>query len=65
MLPMLQGHETYGNHAVICYAYTRLVSTSTNAYKTYMKVADGWYTSPRYIDLATCLGDSYISIKFN
>lgn len=56
---MATGHPTYGNHAMACYAYTRLVSSTTGLYKTYLKVADGWSTRPRYVDLATMTSDEY------
>lgn len=63
-------HELYDNHAVMCYAYTRLRSNVTGYYKTYLKVADGWDNAPRYIDLLTVQADifsdysicSYISV---
>lgn len=65
-------HSYYGSHAMMCYAYTRLRDNNTGYYKTYLKVADGFSRSPRYVDLATCLnnpangeyGDfSYISFR--
>ena len=39
-------------HATVAYAYTRLVN-SNNTYVTFLKVADGWAYSPRYIDLSS------------
>ena len=39
-------------HDVIGYAYTRLKSSTTGNYKSFLKVADGWYSHGRYIDLA-------------
>lgn len=62
---MVMGHSTYGNHHMVCYAYTRLVSTTTGLYKTYLKVADGWSTSPRYVDLATATSDEYWDAKIS
>lgn len=54
MYVSLLGHNYYGYHAVACYAYTRLQSSSTGWYKTYIKVVDGWVTgAKRYIDLAS------------
>ncbi len=61
---MLTNHSIYGNHAVVTYAYTRLISTTTGLYKTYLKVADGWNTSGRYIDTATASSDSFYSVSF-
>ena len=61
LLISLQNHGTYGNHSVVCFAYTRLYSANAgNAgrYIVYMKVADGWYPSARYIDLLTA-NDAY------
>ena len=49
-------HNIYGTHAVMCFAYCRLVSQTTGAFKTYLKVADGWTRSEeRFIDLATTI----------
>lgn len=60
----LTKHSTYNNHAVICFAYTRLRSTSTGWYKTYMKVADGWNSGGRYIDLSDTNKAVYVSTGF-
>ncbi len=49
----MNGHELYNNHAVVCFAYTRMVSDKTGYYKTFLKIADGWHDTPRYIDLAS------------
>lgn len=51
----LYNHSTYGQggHVVLAYAYTRIQSQSTGFYKTYLKVADGWNSSARYVDLAS------------
>lgn len=62
---MLSNHETYGNHAVVCFAYCRLVSETTGWYKTYMKVADGWGSSGRYIDLGSALTAKYVSVNLS
>lgn len=48
----LSQHSSYGNHGVVGYAYTRFVSQSTGYYKSFIKIADGWSHSGRYIDLA-------------
>lgn len=56
---MVNNHSTYGDHHMACYAYTRLISETTGLYKTYLKVADGWDTKPKYIDLATVTSDTY------
>lgn len=49
-------------HGVICFAYTRLRSTSTGWYKTYLKLADGWNNSGRYLDLADTNNAAYIAV---
>lgn len=56
---MVNNHSTYGDHHMVCYAYTRLISETTGLYKTYLKVADGWDTRPKYVDLATVTSDTY------
>lgn len=62
---LLDGHDCYGNHHVICYAYTRLVSSTDGSYATYLKVADGWASSPRYIDIESTTGDKYWDIYYS
>lgn len=46
---------TNSGHRVLCHAYTRLFNEYNGNYKTYLKIADGWSTSPRYVDLATVI----------
>lgn len=62
---LLDSHQLYGDHHVICYAYTRLVSDADGSYVTYLKVADGWANSPRYIDIASLDGDEYWEINYS
>ena len=45
------GHPNYGQHEVACFAYTRLKSSSTGYYKSFIKIADGWARVGRYLDL--------------
>ena len=53
------GSIMYGNHAVMCFVYARLVSQTTGYYKTYLKIADGWSPAQnRYIDLSTAIGNN-------
>lgn len=61
----LYGHSTYGNHSVVCFAYTRLFSSNSKKYMTYMKVADGWDTSARYINLETVNYAKYDTNNFS
>lgn len=55
----VNSHNIYGTHIVVCYAYCRLVSTKTGWYKTFYKVADGWNSSGRYIDVGTATNGHY------
>lgn len=65
MYLMLRNHADYGNHHLVGYAYTRLISSTTGWYKTYIKVCDGWGTSGRYIDLASVSSNSsYYGVVF-
>ena len=65
MYLILHKHETYENHHLVGYAYTRLQSTTTGWYKTYLKVCDGWGKNGRYIDLASVSDDSaYYEVNF-
>lgn len=48
----LINHTNYGNHGVAALAYTRLQSSSTGYYKSFVKIADGWLSDGRYLDIA-------------
>lgn len=61
---LLDNHDLYGDHHVICYAYTKLVGSTESNYVIYLKVADGWASSPRYIDLSSVDGDKYWEIDY-
>ncbi len=61
---LLDNHDLYGDHHVICYAYTKLVGSTNSNYVIYLKVADGWANSPRYIDLSSVDGDKYWEIDY-
>lgn len=54
----LVGHSYYKNHFVEGYAYCRLKSDTTGDYKSFVKIADGWDSSGRYIDITTIQGSS-------
>lgn len=56
---ILKNHNIYSNHHLVCYAYSRMVSQTTGYFITYLKVADGWSTSPRHICLSSALTDTY------
>lgn len=49
------GHSTYQYHFVYPYAYTRFKNSQTGYYKSFLKVADGWSSSGRYIDMSKIL----------
>ncbi len=40
----------YGNHAIVGYAYTRLMD-SNGMGRAFIKVADGWSSSARYVEI--------------
>lgn len=42
-----------GRHGVAAYAFTRLKRKSDGAFKSYVKIADGWGDKGRFIDIAT------------
>ena len=54
----LRAHPGYGNHGVAGYAYTRLPSKTTGDYLSFVKIADGWASYGRYLDI-TSLDESY------
>jgi len=64
MYIMTKGHAYYGNHAVMGYAYTRLLNNSTGWAKSYIKISDGWSNTGRYIDMADIASDQYWEVYF-
>lgn len=49
----LSYNSIYGSHGVAVYAYTRLKDQSTNQTVSFIKIADGWNTSGRYLEIST------------
>ncbi len=49
----LYSHPEYGNHGVAGYAYTRLISETTGYYLSFLKIADGWASHGRYLDITS------------
>lgn len=43
--------QHWGNHAVVGYAYTRFLNITAGYYKSFVKIADGWARSGRYLDI--------------
>lgn len=66
-LTLKQGNGTAytksSGYGVVGYAYTRLKSTTTGNYKSFLKVADGWHTDGRYIDLAMTASTSEAELR--
>lgn len=48
----LTNHPYYGNHGVAAFAYNRVKSNTTGYYLSFVKIADGWSSSGRYLDVA-------------
>lgn len=49
----LRSNAIYGNHGVAAYAYTRLKSQATGYYFSFVKIADGWGSSGRYLTISS------------
>lgn len=45
------GNTLKSGHAVAGYAYTRFLNRDTGYYKSFVKIADGWASSGRYLDI--------------
>lgn len=63
----ISSHDTYGNHFVYPYAYTRFKNSDTGYYKSFLKVADGWSSSGRYVDMASFVAQNnqwFYSVAF-
>lgn len=54
----------YGNHALIGCAYNQLVNEK-GAYSSFLKVADGWNRSGRYLPIATLSSDAHYEAYFS
>lgn len=54
-----------GNHSVMCFAYNRMVSQTTGYYLSFLKVADGWNDSGRYVVMGNVGSESeYFPVSF-
>ena len=51
-------HSYYGTHALVGYAYNRVISETTGNFISFIKVADGWEYGGRYIDVYCLQSDS-------
>ena len=50
-------HGTYRNHSVVCYGYITLVSALSGNSVHYIEIADGHYSSPRYMEYSTFMNN--------
>lgn len=69
MYVMLVGHECYGTHHLVAYAYNRIYNTqNSNLKKVFLKVCDGHVVTPRYIDASQLFSQynttPYWEVKF-
>ena len=54
-----------GNHSVMCFAYNRMVRQTTGYYLSFLKVADGWNDSGRYVVMGNVGSESeYFPVSF-
>lgn len=51
-------NTTYGDYAACAYAYTRLQSSTTGDYLSFVKIADGETTGDRYYDITSLQQDT-------
>lgn len=62
---MIGAHSVYRDHVVVGFAYLRLYSDDLYAYKSYLKVADGYNgDGPRYIDIGDLPAFSFWRVDF-
>ena len=59
----LYSHPYYRNHAVVGYAYNRAQSETTGDYLSFVKIADGWNTSGRYLDIASIQSSNQATLR--
>ena len=65
MYIMLVGNNTYGDHALLGYAWS-CMTDETRPYRNFylIKVCDGINTSGRYLDQSLIENDTYVEIYF-
>ena len=61
---MLRGNECYGNHHLVGYAYYRLFNNNYTQSATYIRVADGWDTNARYLDIQSIGSDRFWEVSY-
>lgn len=64
MYLIVWNNKPYGNHALVGYAYTQLVNGS-GSYISFLKVADGWNRSGRYLPISSLSSDAYYEVYFS
>ena len=60
----LNGHDCYGNHHLVGYVYYRLFNSTYTQSAIYVKVADGWSSSPRYLDMQSLSTDRFWEVGY-
>lgn len=54
----------YGDHAVVGYAYTRLINNDDSKLRAFIKICDGKSADNRFIEIDSVIGSEYYEVYF-
>ena len=58
----LRFDKPYGSHHVVCYGYSFVKAADSDERHLYLKIADGWSHTPRYMEESDMMLNSFIGI---
>ncbi len=58
----LRFDKPYGSHHVVCYGYSFVKSPETGQRRMYLKIADGWSHTPRYMESKDMMLNSFVPV---
>ena len=59
----LRFDRPYGSHHVVCYGYSYVRCEITGKKYMYLKIADGWSTTPRYMEASDMMLNVFIPVS--
>lgn len=59
----LRFDKPYGSHHVVCYGYSYVKCEESGKRYMYLKIADGWSTTPRYMEASDMMLNMFIPVK--
>lgn len=64
IMTVSSGRNPYGNHALVGYAYTRLMNSKGEG-RAFIKVCDGKVSDARYVEIDSIIGSTYWEVNFS